>query len=95
MGHGWLDLPPELKNIVTFHVDLDYSAYYDVMADLDICVPAFGPLDGYYARQASSTVAMCMQVNVCSVFYFIGTLNQICIGPNPRYTALPRVVYVY
>lgn len=57
-------LPPELENVVIFHVGLNYDEYYDVMAGMDVCVPAFGPNDDYYLLQASSTVAMCMQVDV-------------------------------
>jgi len=34
------------------------------MAGMDVCIPAFGPSDEYYAPQASSTVAMCLEVNV-------------------------------
>jgi len=64
VGSGWIDLPPQLKNVVQFHVSLNYSQYYDVMAEMDVCVPAFGPSDEYYALQASSTVAMCLEVNV-------------------------------
>jgi hypothetical protein len=64
VGSGLMDLPPELKNIIIFHVQLNYEQYYDVMARMDVCVPAFGPSSDYYALQASSTVAMCMETNV-------------------------------
>jgi hypothetical protein len=64
VGHGWVDIPPELKNVVAFHVNLNYSEYYDVMAGMDVCIPAFGPSDEYYRPQASSTVAMCLEVNI-------------------------------
>jgi hypothetical protein len=64
VGHGWVDIPPELKNVVAFHVNLNYTEYYDVMAGMDVCIPAFGPSDEYYRPQASSTVAMCLEVNV-------------------------------
>lgn len=64
VGSGWIDLPPELKNVVVFHVYLGYDRYYEVMGEMDVCVPAFGPSDEYYTVQASSTVAMCLEVNV-------------------------------
>lgn len=64
VGSGSLDLPPELKNIVFLHTELDYDQYYDLMAGMDVCVPAFGPSDVYYTMQASSTVVMCMETNV-------------------------------
>jgi hypothetical protein len=66
VGSGEIDVPPELENILVFHKDLNYRDYYDVMAGMDICVPAFGPTDEYYVPQASSTVAMCVEVNVSS-----------------------------
>lgn len=67
VGSGLMDLPLELKNVVIFHVQLDYNQYYDIMAGMDICVPAFGPSSDYYTVQASSTVAMCMETNVSSI----------------------------
>jgi hypothetical protein len=59
-----MDLPPELKNVAVFHVGLDYDQYYDIMAGMDVCVPAFGPSSVYYTLQESSTLAMCIQTNV-------------------------------
>jgi hypothetical protein len=64
VGSGWINVPPELKNVIIFHTNLNYDKYYDVMAAMDICIPAFGPRRIYYAMQASSTVAMCMQTDV-------------------------------
>jgi hypothetical protein len=64
VGSDEIEIPPELKNIVTLHVDLNYTEYYGVMAEMDICLPAFGPSDIYYVQQASSTAAMCLEVNV-------------------------------
>jgi hypothetical protein len=64
VGSGMMNLPSELQNVVVFHVQLNYDEYYDVMAEMDVCVPAFGPLPDYYTQQASSTVAMCIQTNV-------------------------------
>jgi len=63
VGSGSLDLPPELKNVVVFHVDLSYREYYDVMGLIDICVPAFGPSDKYYVEQASATAHTCLETN--------------------------------
>jgi len=59
-----MELPLELKNVVIFHLQLNYDQYYDIMAEMDVCVPAFGPFSDYYTVQASSTVAMCMETNV-------------------------------
>lgn len=58
VGSDSIEIPPELKNIVTLHVDLNYSEYYDVMAEMDLCIPALSPSDLYYVQQASSTAAM-------------------------------------
>ncbi|KZP29682.1 hypothetical protein FIBSPDRAFT_815775 [Athelia psychrophila] len=63
VGHGWLDRPVELKNIVVFHDNLGYSEFYDTMASMDVCMPAFHHDGPYYSRKASSTVVMCSQVN--------------------------------
>jgi hypothetical protein len=65
VGSGWIDLPPELKNIVAFHTDLDFHGYYNVMAGMDVCIAAFGSSDQYYAVQGSSSVHTCLEVNVC------------------------------
>ncbi|KIM83634.1 hypothetical protein PILCRDRAFT_431704 [Piloderma croceum F 1598] len=37
-----------LGGIVTPHVDLNCSEYYDVMAEMDLCIPALGLSDLYY-----------------------------------------------
>jgi hypothetical protein len=64
-GSGDLDIPEELREVVITHVDLNYGQYYDVMGGMDVCVPAFaGTGSVYYSTQASSTVAMCTEVNV-------------------------------
>ena len=65
MGSGWLDIPLELQNIVVLHTSLSYNEYYEVMAGMDVCIPAFGQTDDYTV-QASSTVATCMEANVRS-----------------------------
>jgi hypothetical protein len=64
-GTGNLYIPPELQEVVVVHSGLDYNQYYSLMGGMDICVPAFaGTDDGYFKTQASSTVVMCMEVNV-------------------------------
>ncbi|KAF7974649.1 hypothetical protein HWV62_11526 [Athelia sp. TMB] len=63
VGHGWLDIPEELRNVVVFHNDLGYREFYDVMASMDLCLPALKSSYGYYWATASSTVVMCSQVN--------------------------------
>jgi hypothetical protein len=72
VGTGEINLPAELQNIVVLHVGLEYGEYYDVIADMDICIPAFGTSDEYYTIVASSTVVMCSEVNVC---YFPNSLR--------------------
>jgi len=68
VGHGKLDVPPALKNIVVLHVDLDYTEFYALMSRMDVCVPAFARnSDANYVNQASSTVAMCMENNVRAI----------------------------
>jgi hypothetical protein len=66
VGSGWLDIPLELQNVVVLHTGLSFNEYYEVMAGMDVCIPAFGQTDGYYTVQASSTVATCMEANVRS-----------------------------
>jgi hypothetical protein len=73
-GTGNLNVPPELQEVVVIHSGLDYNQYYTLMGGMDICVPAFaGTDDGYFVTQASSTVVMCMEVNVssnrCMLYY--------------------------
>jgi len=65
VGSGWIDVPTELKNLIIFHTNLNYSEFYSVMSNMDVCVPAFlATKDQNYKRQASSSIAMCMEVNV-------------------------------
>lgn len=40
------------------------AEFYELMSQMDICVPAFAEF-GYYRIQASSTFAMAVQCNVC------------------------------
>jgi len=63
VGSGSIEIPPELKNIIHTRVGLNYSEYYEAMADKDLCIPAFKQSDLYYVAQASSSVVMCTQVN--------------------------------
>jgi hypothetical protein len=63
VGSGYLDLPVELKNVVSLHVDLEYDDYYTFMNTMDICIPAFAN-EEYYIMQASSTMAMAVECNV-------------------------------
>ncbi|KAF7966600.1 hypothetical protein HWV62_37785 [Athelia sp. TMB] len=63
LGHGWPDVPEELRNVVVFHNDLSYRQFYDVMASMDLCMPALKSRYGYYWATASSTVVTCSQVN--------------------------------
>ncbi|KAJ7261789.1 hypothetical protein B0H12DRAFT_1013278 [Mycena haematopus] len=64
IGSGWLDIPPELKNIVLVRDGLSYPDFYKLMSEMDICVPAFSADHGYYDDQASSTFAMAVECNV-------------------------------
>ncbi|KAF4571606.1 hypothetical protein EYR36_008948 [Pleurotus pulmonarius] len=63
IGSGHIDVPTELKNIVTMHVNLEYSAFYELMGSMDICIPAFAE-NGYYEHQASSTFTMALECDV-------------------------------
>lgn len=63
IGSGHVDVPTELKNIVSVHVNLEYSAFYELMGGMDICIPAFAE-NGYYEHQASSTFAMSLECDV-------------------------------
>ncbi|KAK0204984.1 hypothetical protein DFS33DRAFT_1259694 [Desarmillaria ectypa] len=63
IGSGWLEIPDKLKNIVTMHVNLNYTDFYALMKEMDVCLPAFAD-KGYYQHQASSTFAMAVECNV-------------------------------
>jgi hypothetical protein len=39
------------------------AEFYELMSQMDVCVPAFAEF-GYYRMQASSTFAMAVQCNV-------------------------------
>jgi hypothetical protein len=65
VGAGAINIPAVLEEVVVVHRDLDYNQYYEVVGKMDICIPAFaGAGNNFIASQASSTVGMCMQVNV-------------------------------
>jgi len=64
VGSGYLEIPHELKNMVLIRAGLNYSDFYALMSDMDICVPAFSGGPGYYEAQASSTFAMAVECNV-------------------------------
>ncbi|KAJ6458883.1 hypothetical protein DFH09DRAFT_1231861 [Mycena vulgaris] len=64
VGSGWLEIPHELQNLVLIRAGLNYSDFYTLMSDMDICVPAFSGGNGYYEDQASSTFAMAVECNV-------------------------------
>ncbi|KDR85772.1 hypothetical protein GALMADRAFT_386332 [Galerina marginata CBS 339.88] len=50
VGNGNIDIPDELKNLIVFHTGLNYTEYYHLMGGMDV--------------QASSTIAMCMEVDL-------------------------------
>ncbi|KAJ7476079.1 hypothetical protein FB451DRAFT_1034412 [Mycena latifolia] len=64
VGSGYLEIPHELQNMVLIRAGLNYSDFYTLMSDMDICVPAFSGGNGYYEDQASSTFAMAVECNV-------------------------------
>ncbi|OCH93915.1 hypothetical protein OBBRIDRAFT_723822 [Obba rivulosa] len=63
VGSGWMDIPTELAYMVNVYRDLDYPDFYAVVADMDVVVPAFSEFS-YYLMQASSTVAMAVELDV-------------------------------
>lgn len=63
VGSGSLEVPEELINVVSVHRGLDYADFYSLIAGMDIVVPAFAD-NGYYEHQASSTVAMAVELDV-------------------------------
>jgi len=97
VGSGWIDVPIELKNVVVFHTNLNYADFYAVMSGMDICVPAFlATQNRNYRRQASSSIAMCMEVNVRSKFILEVRLIQLHLaGPNPCSPRVTKLVLVY
>jgi len=64
VGSGWLEIPHELKDMVFIRGGLTYPDFYQLMSEMDICVPAFSGDHGYYEDQASSTFAMAVECNV-------------------------------
>jgi len=63
-GGRQFEVPPELDNVVVFHSDLDYTQFFDTLARMDICVPAFVRDSTYYEYQASATIGLCLELNV-------------------------------
>lgn len=65
VGNGWLSIPSEIKNLIVFHTNLNYTDYYNAMGGMDICIPAFLAKENKnFKYQASSSIAMCMETNV-------------------------------
>ncbi|KAJ7859134.1 hypothetical protein B0H14DRAFT_3630747 [Mycena olivaceomarginata] len=64
IGSGSLEIPQELKNMVLIRDDLNYPEFYNLMSNMDICLPAFRGDNEYYEEQASSTFAMAVECNV-------------------------------
>ncbi|KAJ7364246.1 hypothetical protein DFH08DRAFT_949854 [Mycena albidolilacea] len=77
IGSGSLEIPQELKNMVLIRDDLNYAEFYNLMSNMDICLPAFRGDNEYYEEQASSTFAMAVKCNV----------GPILPRPNPCYRA--------
>ncbi|KAI0750671.1 hypothetical protein C8Q80DRAFT_1100193 [Daedaleopsis nitida] len=63
VGAGSIDIPEELAYVVSIHHDLTYKEFYALVANADVVVPAFADF-GYFAAQASSTVALATELNV-------------------------------
>lgn len=60
-------VPPELESVIVLHQHLDYDQYYQLIGQMDLCIPAFNLEDDrYFTNQSSSTVGMCVEVNVSS-----------------------------
>ncbi|KAH9479939.1 hypothetical protein JR316_0008536 [Psilocybe cubensis] len=65
VGSGWIDVPIELKQLVVFHTNLNYTEYYQLMSGMDACIPAFLAADDKnFKYQASSSIVMCLETNV-------------------------------
>ncbi|PPQ87891.1 hypothetical protein CVT25_001233 [Psilocybe cyanescens] len=65
VGSGWLNIPTELKELIVFHTNLNYTDFYQLMSGMDACIPAFlAADDNNFKYQASSSIAMCMETNV-------------------------------
>lgn len=93
VGHGGdLGIPQELENVIVYHRDLDYREFYDTMASMDICLPAFNPDYGYYTATASSTVVMCSQVNVRVPSQLLRLINWLNVHADTDvgHEAVPR-----
>ncbi|KAF7312498.1 hypothetical protein MIND_00263500 [Mycena indigotica] len=64
IGSGYIEIPPELENLVVVRDGLSYPEFYALMSQMDICIPAFSVGNDYYDVQASSTFAMAVECDV-------------------------------
>ncbi|KAJ7067131.1 hypothetical protein C8F01DRAFT_980679 [Mycena amicta] len=64
IGSGYIEIPPELENLVVVRNGLNYPDFYNLMRQMDIALTAFSEENGYYHSQASSTFAMAVECNV-------------------------------
>jgi radical SAM superfamily enzyme YgiQ (UPF0313 family) len=65
IGSGGVVIPPELKNIVITHGGINYTDFYTLLGEMDVCLPAFSrSSDAYYVYQASSVILKCYENNV-------------------------------
>jgi len=49
------EVPVELENVVKYHGNIEYVEYYQLLASMDLLVPAFHH-DGYFVNTASSSM---------------------------------------
>jgi hypothetical protein len=54
----------------SFGTHLRIAEFYELMSQMDICVPAFAEF-GYYRMQASSTFAMAVECNVRDFIFIV------------------------
>ena len=65
IGSGGVAIPPELKNVVVTHGGINYTDFYTLLSEMDVCLPAFSrSSDAYYVYQASSVILKCYENNV-------------------------------
>ncbi|THH01770.1 hypothetical protein EW026_g1021 [Hermanssonia centrifuga] len=63
VGSGALQIPQVLAYVITVYHDVDYNQFYKLIASMDIVVPAFADF-GYYEDQASSTIALAVELDI-------------------------------
>jgi len=78
IGSGGVVIPPELKNIVVTYGGINYTDFYTLLSEMDVCLPAFSrSSDAYYVYQASSVILKCYENNVRGfgliLFFFLAT----------------------